>query len=159
MSEIIKTIRKDASHPLVIAQRDALVRDLPPRDQVAEARAIYNLANSIIRYTEDPSDADTFKTPVFVLREYHNASRKTAGDCVTQTALVGTLARSLNIPVRLRIIGDSTQEFFHVHPELYLRGRWIAADVTATTAKSGAIRRRAGLGYRHRAPVERLYRV
>lgn len=159
MSEIIKAIRKDAAHPLVIAQRDALVRNLPARDQVAEARAIYNLANSIIRYTEDPPDTDTFKTPAFVLREYHNAGRKTAADCVTQTALVGALARSLNIPVRLRIIGDNAQEFYHIHPELYLRGRWVAADVTATTAKSRAIRRRAGLGYRHKAPVERLFRV
>lgn len=143
----------------MIAQRDALVRNLPARNQLAEAKAIYRLANNIIRYTEDPPNADTLKTAPFVLRQWHGMREKTAADCVTQTVLVGTLARSLNIPVRVRMIGNSNGDFYHVHPELFIDGRWVAADVTATTAKSRAIRKRAGLGYRHPADAERLFNV
>lgn len=156
---MLKAIRMNSDTPFVIAQRDALVRDLPVHDQGAEARAIYTLTDNIIRYTEDPPRSDTFKWPEWVLEEYHARGNKSAADCATQTALVAALAQSLNIPVRLRIIGDNPRDFFHVHPELLIDGRWVAADVTATTAKSRAVRNRAGLGYRHPAPVERIYNV
>ena len=156
---MLKAIRGDAGDSLVIAQRDKLVRSLPPRDKRAEAQAIYNLANHVIRYTEDPPNIDTMKTAPFVIERFHRHGEKTAGDCVTQSVLVGTLARSLNIPVRLRLIGEDSRNFYHVHPELFINRHWVAADVTATTAENAAIRRRAGLGFRASARAERIYNV
>jgi len=153
---IINLIRRGAADPVVIAQRDALVRGLRERDQGAEARAIYEFARKAVRYTEDPPTVDTIKSARFVIENF-NRGMRTAADCATQTVLIGTLARSLNIPVRIRIIGDQPRAFYHVHPELFYGGRWNALDVTAETALQPSIKRRARLGYKHKAQAARYF--
>jgi len=159
VNHVIETIRRTQNHPLVFSQARDLVRDLPARDKLAEAAAIFRLVNTVIRYTDDPIDADTLIEPQFVLAEWHNSRRPVAADCVTQTILVAVLARNLGIPVRLRVLGERepVRTFYHIHPELFVNGRWLAADVTATTASSRKVREAAGLGYRHPADLEKLY--
>lgn len=166
VQKAVRLILEGTSHPLVIAQRDALVANLPPRDKWAEARAIYDLAEEVIRYTDDPLPddvyefIDTIKSADWVLQQYHAAGMRTAADCVTQTILVGALARSLGTPVRLRVIGERLPlRYFHVHPELGLSGQWVAADVTATTASDAKTRAVAQLGYRAPAGIETYYEV
>ena len=153
-AEVRKAVQRGAVHLLVIAQAQELVRGLAARDKVKEAQAIYNFANRAIRYTDDPlgndnySYVDTLVHPPEVIEDYINSGGlPVAGDCVTQSALVVSLAKALRIPARIKIIGDEGG-FFHVFPELLINGQWVAADVTATTATNEAIRKAARLGFK-----------
>ena len=159
VQKIIQTIRITEKHPLVYSQARDIARDLPSRDKRAEALAIYRFAKTVIRYTDDPVDADTLIEPQYILAEWHNSYRPVAADCVSQTILIAVLARNLGIPVRLRIIGSSPAHFHHIHPELNINGSWYSADVTAHDASSRKVREAAGFGYRHPAPVERVYPI
>jgi len=140
--------------------RDHLVRNLPAGDKTAEARAIYNFAERAIRYTENPPNFDSVKSAEWIISEYLEG-RRTPANCTTQTALVGALARSLNIPVRLKVIGDlsPTRRFLHVYPELQLNGKWTPADVTAATSGLRYFMDRAGLGFSAGADIVKTYLV
>lgn len=159
--KVINTILRTEQHPIVYAQARELVRTFPPRDKRAEVQGIYNLVRRVIRYTDDPLWADSLVEPQFILERWHIERRPVAADCVSQTILVAVLARNLGIPVRLRVIGERwpRRSFYHIHPELHVDGRWVAADVTATTASSRKIRQAARLGFRAPAELERIYDI
>ena len=160
MRHMRKKIIAGSTHPLVLALRNSLVRSLPPHDKTAEARAIYDFAAKAIRYTDDPPGHDTIQSAQWVIGE-HLEGRKASADCATQSVLVGALARSLDIPVRLVTIGDRkpTRGFFHVYPELWIDGYWTPADVTAATAADDRTRAAARLGYAHPATLRKIYKV
>ncbi len=159
VAEAKRKIRAGARHRLVQAMRDELVRNLPEHDKRAEAQAIYDFACKAIRYTDD-GETESVKSPQFVIQEYIEG-RRTPADCVTETILIGALARSLRIPVRIRMTGGRRPRpnFKHVHVELFIDGKWTALDTTAAKAESMTVRNRAGLGYRHPAAVERFLPV
>lgn len=154
-----KIVRGAVSLP-VQAMRDHLVRNLPANDKKAEARAIFDFAEKAIRYTDNPPNFDSVKGAGFVISEYLEG-RRTPANCTTQTALVGALARSLNIPVRLKVIGDLSpaRRFGHVYPELQLNGKWTPADVTAATSGLEYFMARSGLGYSAGADMVKTYSV
>jgi len=156
--EIVRQIRRGGQDPVVRAQAEELVRDLPENNKRREAQAIYNYALEAIRYTDDPFGVDTLKPASEVVAEYEVSGRPVPADCASQTVLVGSLARALRIPVRLRVLGDETG-FYHIHPELKIHGRWLSADVTAESASSPKIRSQAGLGFRAPAAVEIIREV
>lgn len=163
LKELRRAIRKDSSTPLLVRAARMIVQGVPSldsqgrRNKAGEAQAIYDFADRAIRYTEDENGNGTLVWPREVVETYDRGAR-TSADCVTQTALVAALGKTLNFPVRLRVIGEDGQ-FGHVHPELMIYGEWKAADVTATTAENSKIRELAELGYEHPASLVRYYSV
>ena len=72
-----------------------------------------------------------------------------AGDCDDHSGLVAGLAMAVGIPARLRVIGYTDDHLVHIFPELFVNGRWYAADTTEP---------QRGFGWRpKRLPVERVY--
>ena len=160
VGEIRRKIIGGATCPPVQAIRDSLVRNLPAGDKKAEARAIFDFVDRAIRYTDNPPNFDSVKSAGWVVEEYLEG-RRTPANCTTQTVLVGALARSLNIPVRLKVIGDTspTRRLWHIYPELKLNGKWTAADVTAATSGKEYFMQRAGLGFSAAADLVKTYPI
>lgn len=154
-----KLIRKESGDPVVLAWRTKLVRNLPDRNKRKEAQAIYNLARRAIRYTDDPPGTQTLNSAVWTLNELEQG-RRTAANCVSQTMLISTLARSLRIPVRLRVLGDlKPRGYYHVHPELWINSKWKSLDVTAHSARDKFIRKMAQMGFKAIGEKEKIINI
>lgn len=160
--EIRKAVRRGALHPLVRERAESLRR---PSD-LQTAQAIYDYVDRAIEYVNDPppppdspySYIDTLIHPPEVIEDYEIYKTPVEADCVTQSTLVASLAKALRIPARIKVLGNRDR-FFHVFPELLINGRWVAADVTAKTAVSEAIRKAARLGFKANAIRELVFDV
>jgi hypothetical protein len=103
-----------------------LEKHIPPKDYLAEIKAIFEWVQQHIRYTKD-----TFQVEVL-----HSARRMLelrAGDCDDMAILLGAMLEAIGHPVRLVIIGPDPlrQDLFtHIYLEVFHKGRWIPLDAT-----------------------------
>lgn len=74
------------------------------KDNVGEARAIFNYMRKNVRYTSDSLNIDTFQNPILTTRLH-------TGDCDDFAATTCALLLSIGIPCRLKVIQttDSNQ--------------------------------------------------
>lgn len=100
---------------------------VPNADNVRAARALVNFVAENVRFVNDPVDLETVQEPAVTLFEFP------AGDCDDHSAAVAALAMSIGIPARFRVIGNSSDQFEHIHPELHIAGQWIPVDTTTGT--------------------------
>ena len=99
-----------------------------PHDTVGELNALYRFVRDGIRFTGDIAGVETLQGPRYTLH-------LGAGDCDDRAVLLGSLARSIGLPVDLkfRAIGTDRRRpgrFSHVYTVARLRGREIALDPT-----------------------------
>lgn len=141
LAEIGRLVESDLKQTALRFHATQILRSVPSKDVIGEARAIYAWVRRNIRYQKDPLGIETVQSPVVTLR-------LRAGDCDDHSALVVGLAAAVGIPGRFRVIGTSSESFIHIWPELLVGGKWLPADTTEG----------GGLGWRpRRFPVERVY--
>jgi len=123
--EVNRLVNDDLSRPMVrlVATRLLIAAGVRSKDQVGEARAIYNFVVKRIRYQKDPVSLETVQAPTVTLK-------LGAGDCDDHSGLVAALALSVGLPVRFRVLGYDSDHLIHIFPEIYAGGRWLPADTT-----------------------------
>jgi len=95
----------------------------PPKDEIAEARAIFDFVQSHIRYTKDIHGVETLSSPEITL-----AGR--VGDCDDQATLLATLFECVGYPTRFVVAGYTSGELEHVFLQVFAGGDWIDCDPT-----------------------------
>lgn len=89
----------------------------------AVVHVVYSWVKKNIRYVQDPIDLETIQDPEITLR-------LKAGDCDDHSALVSAMLESVGIRTRLKVVGDSADNFVHIYPEALAGGRWVAVDTS-----------------------------
>jgi len=106
-----------------------IVRDLPPKNWKAEARAIQEWVKQNVRYVRDIQGIETLHSPQKIL-EYRQ------GDCDDQAMLVATLLESIGFSTRLHAIGFRPGSYSHVFADVQLAPgknalpRWFSVETT-----------------------------
>jgi transglutaminase-like putative cysteine protease len=103
------------------------IYQVPPKNRFGEVCALFDFVKRNVRYTRD----------IFRVELLHTARRMLelkAGDCDDMTILLGAMLVATGHPVRLVLAGfkhNRPHLYSHIYPEVFVRGRWIAADATA----------------------------
>jgi len=106
------------------------------RDSACEIGKIWDFLVINVRYTEDPTDYDTFQT----LRE---TLLMGGGDCDCAVVSFGALLKSLGYRVAARVIStkDAPRDFVHVYPLVGLPKenptQWVPLDITVDGSYPG----------------------
>ena len=110
----------------------------PARDDICEARAIYNWVSSHVRYTGDTgAHALSPGGPVEAVDEFQSAPKTVefkGGDCDDHAILNATLAIKNGFPAKFRITSNHGDSWDHIYamvgvPKL-APTKWIALDTT-----------------------------
>jgi transglutaminase-like putative cysteine protease len=102
---------------------ESLVRDLPQKSWIEEARAIQHFVRDQIRYTMDVRGTETVATPDQTLA-------RGVGDCDDKSLLASALLESIGHPTRFVAIGKTPGNFVHVLVETRVANRWIPVETT-----------------------------
>lgn len=142
LSEMARLIEQDLKNQKLRLFVSRILRDVPSKNQLAEAKKIYRWIASHIRFQKDPVGIETVQSPCVTLR-------LGVGDCDDHAALLVGMALASGIPARFRVVGYEKDNLVHIWPEVYAKGRWWAADTTEP---------QRGFGWRPpKFPVERVY--
>lgn len=105
-----------------------LVRDVPERNQIREAMAIFKFVRHYARYTRDPFKIEMITSPELSLRLIRNDGFA-ALDCDDYTVLGLSLLKALGYPVRLKVVSTNpARKFNHVYGLVKLYNKWIPFD-------------------------------
>jgi transglutaminase-like putative cysteine protease len=103
------------------------------RDSAAEINAIFWWAKTHMRFQKDVSGGEYVCTPRYLLRTM-------AGDCDDYVVLIGSLLKSIGIPIRIVTIAADREEpgrLSHVYLEAMSHGQWIPLDATQAQSAPG----------------------
>ena len=146
LKEIARLVEHDLQRPQLrlLATRILRRHAIPSKHHLAEARALYNYVVRTVRYQKDPIGLETVQSPTVTLQ-------LRAGDCDDHSGLLAGLAAAVGIPARFRVVGYADDHIVHIFPEVFVKGRWLAADTTEPGH---------GFGWRPKAlPYERVYNL
>lgn len=125
---------------LKVGNTEVMVRGArcPARDDVCEAKAIYDWTSSHIRYTGDTgAHALHAGGPVEAVDEFQSAPRTVefkGGDCDDHAVLNATLAIKNGFPAKFRITSNTGDSWDHIYTMVGIPklnpSRWIALDTT-----------------------------
>lgn len=115
-----------AADPLINQLAHAIVQNVPARDTAAQSQAILSYVQEHITYVDDGTQ---------VFREAAYTATHPSGNCLSAGAILfGSLAESITIPVRLKVLSHRTGLFklesFHIFPEVLINGIWVPAEPT-----------------------------
>ncbi|MHB8674561.1 MAG: transglutaminase-like domain-containing protein [Candidatus Limnocylindrales bacterium] len=103
---------------------ESIIGVIPGRDYAGELAAIQSWVMHNIRYTRDPVNTETLKTPAALLESPQ-------GDCDDQATLVAALVMTIGFPARFVAIGVETPGIFeHVYTEAKLGTVWLSVETT-----------------------------
>jgi transglutaminase-like putative cysteine protease len=107
---------------------------VPEKNNLAEAKAIFDYMRSNVRYTSDVLGVDTFQNPRLTIG-------LKSGDCDDYTATTCALLLSIGIPCRMKVIQTkNSREPDHIYPQCGLPRsgptKWISMD-SSVDAKFG----------------------
>ena len=128
--EVIRAgIRRESALPAVRAAAALAVRGCGPTDTVCRARGIQDYVARVMQYVPDPVGVEAV-----ALASSHLANLErhghTWGDCDDATALIGTLAHAVGLPVRVTVASFRPDRFYHhVWPEILAGMRWLDLDI------------------------------
>jgi transglutaminase-like putative cysteine protease len=99
---------------------------VPEKDNVAEAKAVFDYMRSHVRYTSDTLGVDTFQNPRLTIGLQ-------SGDCDDYTATTCALLLTIGIPARMKVIQTKgSREPNHIYPQAgFPRAapqKWISMD-------------------------------
>lgn len=110
--------------PRVIQTATSIIFTAPPKDDIAEANAIFEWVRDSIRYTRDVHGVEVISPPLTVIQ-------RQVGDCDDKATLLAALFEVVGIPTRFVIAGYTAPGFFeHVYVQAWLNDEWVNADAT-----------------------------
>lgn len=86
-----------------------IVYNIDEKDYEEKLTAIFNWVRKNIRYTHDPHNVELFQRAVRILE-------LGLADCDCLSILIGAMVQNIGYPVRLRVIGISSNEPEHIYP-------------------------------------------
>ena len=105
----------------------SIVAGVPSKDYIGELVAIQTWVKNNVRYTRDPINLETLRTPQAMLE----AAQGPQGDCDDQATLVAALAMAIGFPARFVAIGTMQPGAFdHVFTEVKLGTVWVSVETT-----------------------------
>lgn len=118
MREMVNQARIDprvmtAAHSIIYLQRE--------RDEVAEAKSLYEYVRDHVRYVRDVFGLETLAYPATTLQ-------RLIGDCDDQTTLLCALAEASGYATRLVMAAYHSHEWEHVYCQIFANGQWWNAD-------------------------------
>lgn len=111
------------THPIIYTLSRQLVADLPQKDFMGEARAIYRYVTDRVRYTRDPHGVETLQSPLKTLEIGQ-------GDCDDKATLLVTLLASIGHPATFVAVGRKPGSISHVFVVANIGGKNIRMDCT-----------------------------
>ena len=124
LNHMVSFAKQYRKNPEIRALAEKIIANVPEKDAVGEARAIFEWVRDNIRYTQDIRDVEMLKTPDAVV---YSAQ----GDCDDKATLVATLLESIGYATRFIAIGMNTPGVFeHVYAQVKLGTRWVGMDTT-----------------------------
>jgi hypothetical protein len=123
-----RLVNESLRDPVVVETAHDIVRHLPERDKLAEARAVSEFVRRHVRYTNE--GIETLKTPRLMIDEIREKG-KAVGDCDDHVILWAALHKVLGNPVRFRVISQRPDQFAnHIYGEVYIpRHGWVADEL------------------------------
>lgn len=126
MEGLVASARQD---PNVVQTAQAIVRKVPEKNAVLEAEALLTWVRNHVRYTRDPIDVETVKSPTALLQEIvESSTHRAAADCDDQVVLLAALLSSIGYGTRFvayRADADRPADYSHVALEAQLPGAGI----------------------------------
>lgn len=111
-----------------------IIANVPPHNQEAEARAIYDWVLHNVRYVQDIYNNETLRSANLILQQR-------AGDCdCINGVLIPSLLGTIGIPARLVTVATNPlapDQFSHIYAEALVNRRWIAMDAARPGAAWG----------------------
>ncbi len=101
----------------------SIVKNLPPKCWVCEAKAIQQYIFNTVRYVRDIDGIETVATPEKTI-EFGQ------GDCDDMAVLAATLLQTIGHPVRFIAVGFSGKPVSHVLIETLIGNRWTPMELT-----------------------------
>ena len=121
MREAVNRNKTDAR--IINAATTALFQSIE-RDEVAEARALYQSMRGWIRYVRDVYGVETLAEPWLTLE-------RRAGDCDDQSALLASMYEAVGYPTRFVMAAYSNPDVFeHIYLQVFANGEWLDVDPT-----------------------------
>jgi len=121
-------------HSLVVrAVTEEVVRDIWPKDYLAEILAVRNFVTQRLRYVNDPLHIEAVKTPERLVREIREYG-VAAADCDEIAELIATMALQLGREAEFVVVGfGAPGDYSHVFARVKepKTGQWIIADPVA----------------------------
>lgn len=128
---IFDEIEQGKADPVIRKILGAILQDVPERDYQGELQAIFNWVKKNLRYTHDPHRLELFQKP-------RRAIELKLVDCDDMAIIIGSMVQSIGYPLRLRVIGVSSNQPEHIYA---LAGvpptennediqEWVAMDTT-----------------------------
>lgn len=116
-------VREGKSNNLVRQLTARLVRNLPQKDYIGEARIIQAFVRDNVRYVRDIRGMETVHAPEFIIKNGY-------GDCDDKSVLAASMLESIGHKTRFTVVGPGTRGFCHVYVEDFLDGEWVAIECT-----------------------------
>ncbi len=127
VSQIRRLVQEGRVDPLIRRTAVRVVRQAgaAPRDTLAEAEALFEFVRNRLVFTRDPVGVEQLTTARGLLLDHDDA------DCDEYTTLLCSLATSIGIPARLKVVRKGTSgPWRHIYSELAISGQWTPADPT-----------------------------
>lgn len=106
---------------LIRAKALEILNDIPPRQRIAEIKALHSFVRDQIRYTRDPVDVELVQTPDRTLEIGH-------GDCDDKATLLAALLMASGHPARYCAVGFGDEGFSHVLVETPVGDGWMPLE-------------------------------
>lgn len=108
IEKMISVIKSGTEKPSIRQLAASLVRGLPPRDDIAEIRAVFDYVKSQVRYTNDISKTEVFQDPELTVFDWKIA------DCDDYVILLASLLLNIGHQLQIRVVAEQ-DEWSHVY--------------------------------------------
>ncbi len=125
ISDIISIINTDRFDPFVRQKAIDIIKQagVQDRDKYGMIKAVYDYLQKTVSYVEDPKDIE------FMQRTQRLLDDTKAGDCDDFTISGASLLLSLNVDVRLKIVGTESPNYFnHIYLQANDGNKWVDFD-------------------------------
>lgn len=123
-----KNLRQSAR---LVSAANSIIASVPPRDTLAQVRAIYDFTNRYFRYVNDPVGVELLRDPDTQIGEIQR-NGFIQGDCDEAATLTAALGEANGIPARFRALAFYAKNapYTHVVTDLLVGRTWYPMDVT-----------------------------
>ena len=134
--------------PSVIETAHEIVRNAPPRDELAQAARLLVWMKQHFRFRRDPVGVELLRDPEYQLTQIKQTGTMT-GDCDDAAVLSAALGKALGFPARFCVVAlnGTADPYQHVYTVLTTKAGPFRMDTTADpTKRKPRVKRKAYFG-------------
>lgn len=137
LARMASNIRASLKDPAVVEVARGIIANVPPRDCIAQARAVRAWTDKRFRFVRDPLGVELLETPAFLLSRIKQYGF-VQGDCDDAATLTAALGMAVGLPASLHAVAffDKAAPFAHVFTLLHPPGAApVEQDITHQAGK------------------------